>query len=344
MPSGASVRWRCRCTSMSTAQIPLGFSDLVVPMGSHIAYTYESEDERRDRLFAFLVAGLSNEEKCVAAVPEYRSGFWRDGLASRGIDVGSLPEGQFRALAAEEVNAWGAPDSPAGVRQMIGSLLDESRKGGWRGTRMCASFPHLLQHPDVVPFFLKTEAHVNELVADQPIIMFCTFAAARLHRKLLDACLSCHPLVTDGRSLTPSDSYLPTERLMERLPEILQHLRAGGALPTPFALLDFCVDIPVIHTGGEMDIYTAPRFEELADWAISVGCQELIVDLSSTTFMDAASISALVRVAMALEGKGGQLAIFDPVDPPRKVFRLVRLDERIRVCRRLDEAVESARS
>jgi len=329
---------------MSTERIPLGFADLVVPAGSHLAYPYQSETARQDCLLGFVTAGLSSNEKCVAAVTEYGAGWWRDALHARGMDIHSLREGQFEILSAESLSPWRSADSPRGAQQVISGLVEASVKEGWGATRMCASFPHILQEPEAVPYFLKTEASMDEFLASQPVTVLCTFAAARLHRSLLDACLQCHQLVTDGASLAPNDDYLDTARLTARLPEILRELEVAGALTAPFASMHFSGDVAAIRTGDEVDVYTAPRVEELADWMISVGHRHLIVDLSRTTFMDAASISALVRIALALEQNGGRLAIYDPLEPPRKIFQLIKLHERIPIRRSLDEAVQSTRA
>lgn len=327
---------------MSTEWIPLGFAGLKVPIGGHVAYAFESEGDRQDRLFAYIRTGLQNQEKCIAAMPEFTADFWKAGLQSHGADPDSLPEGQLEILTAGRL-FQGTPTEP--VSALVDALtksIDASLGEGWRGVRVCTSFTHLYHYRPALADLLRAESNVNDLVRERPIIFLCTFAANRLHPRLLETCRRCHPYITDGTTLSPNGGYLEPWQFADKLPEILRELEGARALAPPFAVLDFCGDMPVIRTGDELDICTAPRLEELAHWIAGIGHRELIVDLSETSFMDAASISALVRIAMALEGKGGRLAIYDPLEPPRRVFQLSRLHERVSINRRLDGALRAA--
>ena len=334
---------------MSTERIPLGFAGLQVREGSHIAYAFGSEGERQDRLFAYIRAGIENREKCIAAVSEFAAGFWKTGLRSRGIDPDLLPEGQLEILTPgrllrempSDFGELSRAESVHALADTLAGCIDASLSKGWHRVRVCTSFTHLHHYRSALGGILRAESGLNDFIRDRSVVVLCMFAANSLHPRLLEASQRCHPLVTDGDSLTPNGGYLEPRRFTDSLPEILRELDDAGALVPPFVRLDFRGDMPVIRTGDELDIYTAPRLEELAEWITSVGHRELIVDLSGTSFMDAASISTLIRIAVALERKGGRLAIYDPLETPRRVFQLSRLHERIPINRRLDEAVRA---
>jgi len=326
---------------MSTERIPLGFAGLQVREGSHIAYAFGSEGERQDRLFAYIRAGIESHEKCIAAVSEFAAGFWKTGLRSRGIDTNSLPEGQFEILTPGRLLRETPSESVRALADTLAGSIDASLSKGWHRARVCTSFTHLHHYRSALDGILRAESGLNDFIRDRSVVVLCTFAANRLHPRLLEASQRCHPLVTDGASLASNGGYLEPRRFTDSLPEILRELDNVGALVPPFVRLDFRGDTPVIRTGDELDIYTAPRLEGLAEWIISVGHRELIIDLSGTSFMDAASISTLIRIAVALERKGGRLAIYDPLETPRRVFQLSRLHERIPINRRLDEAVRT---
>ena len=323
---------------MSTEQIPPGFAHLG-QAGSHIAYTYHAESERQDCLFAYISAGLRNREKCIAAVPEYTADFWMDGLRMRGIESESVPDGQLEILTASRLLRGSAIHA---LDDTLGKIVEPSAAEGWQGTRICTGLTDLYHHKDMLPELFMTECRLNDLIDGRPITLLCTFDSSSLHPRLLETCLRCHPIITDGTSLTHNHAYQETAHLLDSLPEVLQELDDTGALIPPFALLDFCNDMPLICAGDEMDFYTAPRLEELADRMVGVGHRRLVVDLSGTSFMDAASIHALARIALNLKGKGGRLAICDPVEPPRKIFGLVGFHELVPICRRLDEAIQAA--
>ena len=50
----------------------------------------------------------------------------------------------------------------------------------------------------------------------------------------------------------------------------------------------------VISLAGEVDLYTAPEFKQQLLEVIAQGANEVIVDLSSTTFIDSTTLGVLV--------------------------------------------------
>ena len=125
---------------------------------------------------------------------------------------------------------------------------------------------------------------------------------------------------------------------------IMEQLHDASTWDSPFARLSFHGDTPIVHTGEELDIYTGLVFEDLANLLIREGHRELVIDLTSTRFIDASSIGGLLRIALSLEQNCGRLTILDPSDPPRKVFRLVGLKDRIPIYTQLDGALRSLKS
>jgi len=323
---------------MPSEPVPLGFSGLAAPVGSHIAFSYRREAERQAPLFAFIAAGLKNHERCIAAVAEYAPDFWRRGLREVGADLESVREAQLEILTPGRLVPGLTCEAARTAIDLLDSVIESSFKKGWRATRVCTSFTPFYQSEVALAEMLAAEAKSNDSLRDEPVTMLCTFPEHRLHPRLIEACLNCHPFLTNGEALTQNDSYLDPSTMAEAIPELLRTLAAAGALAPPFALLDFYENMPVIRTGDEMDAYTAPRVEELAQWMMDTGHRKLVIDLSVTTFMDAASISALIRIALELEKRGGRLAIYDPGEIPRKIFTLIKFHERVPVRRLVGEA------
>jgi anti-anti-sigma factor len=323
---------------MPSEPVPLGFSGLTAPVGSHIAFSYGAEAERQAPLFAFIAAGLKNHERCIAAVAEYAPDLWRRGLREAGADPDAAQEGQLEVLTPGRLVPGLTSEAARTATSLLDSLIESSSKEGWRATRVCTSLTPLYQCELALAEMLAAEAKSNDSSRDKPVTRLCTFAEHRLHPRLIEACLNCHPFSTDGASLAQNDGYLDPSAMAQELPELLRKLRAAGALAPPFALLDFYENMPVIRTGDEMDAYTAPGVEELAQWMMDTGHRKLVIDLSVTTFMDAASISALIRIALELEKRGGRLAIYDPGEIPRKIFTLIKFHERVPVRRLVGEA------
>lgn len=63
--------------------------------------------------------------------------------------------------------------------------------------------------------------------------------------------------------------------------------------------------IVIIHPVGRMDALSAPRLRDALLETIEKGCQDIVLDLSETTFMDSSGLSTLVAGLKALKKKGG---------------------------------------
>jgi len=324
---------------MSIKQLPLGFTDVMVPAGSHIAFPYTGEGERADPLFAFVKAGLENGEKCIAAVCEYTRPFWIDSLRRLGVDVDAAVGGQLIILTSSDVFPIGGTDPVGTLARKLGETLRASSEQDWLGARLCTSVTSFLQKPDTAAELLKAEAELSPPIDDQPTVRLCTVGKRCLNERVLDVFLKSHPLLTDGERLSPNPDCLDSDCYLRELPGLIEELRAAGALDPPFACLDFIGDTPVVSPHGEMDFYTAPRVEELGDSLVMFGHNRLVVDLSHTSFLDAAAIGTLLKMRNLAGSKGGRLTVYDPTSPPRKIFQLVYLERYIPIRVTLDEAI-----
>jgi anti-sigma B factor antagonist len=71
---------------------------------------------------------------------------------------------------------------------------------------------------------------------------------------------------------------------------------------------------------GELDIGTAPALDEAVDEALDAGCDEVVLDLAGTTFMDSMGLGALIRAARTVDARRGRMAV---VSPPGSEARVV---------------------
>lgn len=326
---------------MSTDLIALGFSNLVAQSGSHIAYPFDDEYQRREDLISFVGAGLRCKEKCITAVCEYPSDLWLDDLQCRGINHRLLPYGQLQILTPSRIFGASGVRTPFKAIQGIIEMVEEALCEGWRSVRVCTSFNHLLHDEGHLRSILESLGCVNSKVEELPVTVLCTLDTGQLHPDLIDVCLRQHHLVTDGKSIVRNNKY---SRIVNDPASDLKRLASVGVFDPPFVALDFVNDTPMICINGEMDSYTAPAANDLARVLMGMGHKRLMFDLSGTTFMDASAVSQMLRLASALEDIGGQLSICDPLDPPRKLFQLIQLSDRIPIYISYEEAEYAMRS
>jgi anti-anti-sigma factor len=84
-------------------------------------------------------------------------------------------------------------------------------------------------------------------------------------------------------------------------------LDGDGSVPFGIDVID-TDGAPVVHVRGEVDVSTTPRFWAGLEQAIGRS-ERVVVDLSETTFMDAAGLGVLARAART---NGNQLIIRSP--------------------------------
>jgi anti-sigma B factor antagonist len=95
----------------------------------------------------------------------------------------------------------------------------------------------------------------------------------------------------------------------------------------------------LIELGGEVDLHTAPEFKELMTGVIDAGKKQVVVDLSTATFIDSTTLGVLVGGEKRLRGDGGSVTVVCPDRDIRKVFEITGLDRVFSMHDSRDEAL-----
>ena len=82
----------------------------------------------------------------------------------------------------------------------------------------------------------------------------------------------------------------------------------------------------VVSLAGEVDLYTAPEFKQQLLEVIAQGATEVIVDLSSTTFIDSTTLGVLVGGVKRLRPNEGRLSLVCSDRNITKIFEITGLD------------------
>lgn len=96
----------------------------------------------------------------------------------------------------------------------------------------------------------------------------------------------------------------------------------------------------VIKVFAELDLVTADALREHCEDACAPG-DEVILDLTETTFMDCSGIRALLRVREHVSSRGGTVRLCGPQSGPAKIIAITRIDECLPVHETLEEALRS---
>ena len=113
-------------------------------------------------------------------------------------------------------------------------------------------------------------------------------------------------------------------------------------MATEFSAYDEQVDerTQVVSVRGEIDLFTAPEFKQRMGRPIDDGIQRLIVDLSSTTFIDSSSLGVLIGAHRRLKQRNGSLVVVCDNDAIVKTFKITGLDGVFTLVRSLDDALD----
>lgn len=82
----------------------------------------------------------------------------------------------------------------------------------------------------------------------------------------------------------------------------------------------------VISLAGEVDLYTAPELKQEVLRIAGEGAKQVIVDLTSTTFIDSTTLGVLVGGVKRLRPTGGQLSLVSGDRNITKIFEITGLD------------------
>ena len=86
-----------------------------------------------------------------------------------------------------------------------------------------------------------------------------------------------------------------------------------------------------VALSGELDISTAPRFEEALRRVEADGPAVALIDLSRLDFMDSTGLRLLVGADIRAREAGRRLVLIRGNDMVQRVLRLTRLDERLEI-------------
>ena len=94
----------------------------------------------------------------------------------------------------------------------------------------------------------------------------------------------------------------------------------------------------VLSVSGEVDLATAPRLREALTNLVAEGELRLVVDLTSTEFLDSTGLGALVTGLKRIRAKGGEMRVVCTSPRVCKVFEITSLDRVLPLFESVEEA------
>src|ERR1043165_9981007 len=95
----------------------------------------------------------------------------------------------------------------------------------------------------------------------------------------------------------------------------------------------------VISLAGEVDVYTAPEFKQQLLEVIGQDVTHVVVDSTSTTFIDSTALGVLVGGVKRIRANEGQLSLVCSDRNITKIFEITGLDRVFTIYPTRDEAL-----
>jgi len=95
----------------------------------------------------------------------------------------------------------------------------------------------------------------------------------------------------------------------------------------------------VLAVCGEADLHVAPELRERISAVISDGAEELVLDLTETTFVDSMTLGVLLGSLKTLRERGGRMRLVVDRSDIRRIFEITVLDGIFPIHASLDEAL-----
>ncbi|MDQ1438306.1 MAG: anti-sigma factor antagonist [Acidimicrobiaceae bacterium] len=94
----------------------------------------------------------------------------------------------------------------------------------------------------------------------------------------------------------------------------------------------------VVAVRGEVDLATAPALKNCLLDLVAGGVTEIVVDLSSTDFLDSTGLGAVVAAYKRVRVHEGHLKLVATSARVKRVFEITNLDRVVPICATVEEA------
>ena len=191
------------------ARIPLGFGDLQVSRGDHVAHFYYSDEQWLDLAAGFFNRGLQAGDKCVCVVrPGSREEQLKDRLRQDGSPVDA-------ALESGQLVVFEGKPEPSGMQDELVRALAEI-PARYPLLRWAGDMSWSLQRMPTSEKLMEWESHCNT-VADPPAVFLCQYDLRSFLGSVVMDAMKTHPLCIIGSTIHHNPYYQDPEAFLAEI-------------------------------------------------------------------------------------------------------------------------------
>lgn len=199
-------------------QVAMGFTEQIVPAGTHICLIYTNEEERRDIIGKFIKRGLRSSEKVHCYTNNQHPDAILNWLRNMG---GSIQEGmisdQFSVWDAMEIFCPRGEFKPEAVYEHLRTNYEQAFKGNYPGIRISIEMPWALQTISGTNQLMEFEAKLNRVLLRYPITAICQYNEKEFGRSMILNVLKNHPMMIIGGQIIKNPYYLKPDEFLQEI-------------------------------------------------------------------------------------------------------------------------------
>ena len=184
--------------SAGNSKVPLGFGNLNATIGDHIGHFYETREEWKKSIVAFLVTGLEAGDKCVYFLDPDQG----DKLEVALTDASSLVED---ALASGQLMLVEGKGSPSEMEDALATCLAEI-PSRYPLLRWGGDMTWSLKKMPTTEKLMEWETHCNVIENPKAVFLCQYYLKAFLGNVVMDA-LKTHPICIVGSMIHQNAYY-----------------------------------------------------------------------------------------------------------------------------------------
>jgi hypothetical protein len=199
-------------TLQSRPMISLGFDAEPYPMGTHMCFIFNDEDERRRVMSKYIQSGLDTREQVGYFVDTMSPEDLKIWLREHGVTLPAELDGQQYSIV--EADRTYCPDGTFDVDRMIETVAEahfRSIREGYAGARVTGEMTWAKGGLPGSENLAEYESRVNVLVRTVPTTAVCQYDAQRFDGATLYDILSVHPMMIVHGQVVRNPYYIEPE-------------------------------------------------------------------------------------------------------------------------------------
>jgi len=196
----------------SKSKISLGFTDQSFDQGVHICQIYNSEEERHDILYDFLVTGLEGGEDVTIFSEEEIEISLSDLLEEKGISCQrEKTSDKLSLFKTGEIYFEDGKFDPEKILKLLRNFYEESQKRGRKGARVLGEMTPEIDNIPGGSRLLEYESKVSMLLRKYPVTTVCQYDSRQFDGSTIMDILKVHPYMIVRGSVVQNPFFIQPE-------------------------------------------------------------------------------------------------------------------------------------